>query len=182
MQKRKLAAGAAAALVVAGGGVAVAASHSGSPKEESQAVVADAAKQLGIEPDKLSAALKKALENRVDAAVAAGRLTKDEGDALKARIESSEAPLFPLGGPPRFREHHLPAVDAAAAYLGLTEAQLRSKLESGKTLAQIATEQGKTAEGLVKITLPLESGEPYKPVRSGRDPRPFLANSYPDQV
>src|SRR5438874_4695899 len=153
MQKRKLAAGAAAALVVAGGGVAVAASHSGSPKEESQAVVADAAKQLGIEPDKLSAALKKALENRVDAAVAAGRLTKDEGDALKARIESGEAPLFPLGGPPRFREHHLPEVDAAAAYLGLTEAQLRSKLESGKTLAQIATEQGKTAEGLVNELL-----------------------------
>src|SRR5437867_1479794 len=128
MQKRKLAAGAAAARVVGSGGAAVAANHFGSPKEESQAVMADAAKQLGVAPDKLSAALKKALENRVDAAVAAGRLTKDEGDALKARIESNEVPLFPFGGPPRFREHHLPGLDAAAAYLGLTEAQLRSKL------------------------------------------------------
>src|SRR6059058_4044117 len=100
--KRKLAAGAAAAVLVAGGGAAVAASKFGSPKEESQAVIADAAKQLGIEPSKLSDALKKALENRVDAAVAAGRLTKAEGDALKARIESGELPLFLTGRPHDF--------------------------------------------------------------------------------
>ena len=74
--KRKVAAGAAAALAVAGGGVAIGATQIGSPKEESQAVVADAAKQLGIEPSKLSAALQKALEDRVDAAVAAGTITK----------------------------------------------------------------------------------------------------------
>src|SRR6266516_1473350 len=95
--KRKLAAGAAAAVLVAGGGAAVAASKFGSPKEESQAVVADAAKQLGIEPAKLNDALKKALDNRVDAAVAAGRLSKDEGGELKARIESGDLPLFFAG-------------------------------------------------------------------------------------
>src|SRR6266498_666444 len=90
--KRKLAAGAAVALLAAGGGAAVAASKFGTPKEQSQAVVADAAKQLGIEPAKLSDALKKALENRVDAAVAAGRLSKDQADALKERIESGGLP------------------------------------------------------------------------------------------
>src|SRR6266542_3318286 len=101
--KRKLAAGAAVALLAAGGGAAVAASKFGTPKEESQAVIADAAKQLGIEPAKLSDALKKALENRVDAAVAAGRLTKEEGEALKARIDSGDAPPFPAGRPHGFR-------------------------------------------------------------------------------
>jgi hypothetical protein len=152
--KRRLAAGAAAVLVVAGGGAAVAATQFGSPKEESQAVVADAAKQLGIEPSKLSAALKKALENRVDAAVAAGRLTKAQGEALKARIESDELPLFPTGRPHGFGfRHHGPNLDAAATYLGLTEAELRSELESGKTLAQIATAHGKTVDGLVGAIL-----------------------------
>src|SRR6266511_3920409 len=89
--RRKLVAGAAAALAVAGGGVAVGATAFGSPKEESQAVIADAAKQLGIEPAKLSAALKQALENRVDAAVAAGRITKAQGDPLKAAKEKLDA-------------------------------------------------------------------------------------------
>src|ERR1044072_2522872 len=95
--KRKLAAGAVAAVVVLGGGVAVAADRLTSPREESQAVIADAAKQLGIEPAKLSDALKKALENRGHAAVADGRLTKEQGDRLKARIEAGDAPLIPFG-------------------------------------------------------------------------------------
>ena len=58
-------------------------------------MIADAAKQLGIAPAKLDAALKTALKHRVDAAVAAGRLTKAQGDALKARIDSGDGPLFP---------------------------------------------------------------------------------------
>lgn len=165
--KRKLAAGAVAALVVAGGGVAVGATQLGSPREESQAVIADAAKQLGIEPAKLSGALKKALENRVDAAVAAGRLTKAEGDALKARIESGEVPLFSMGRGHGFL-HHGAKLDAAATYLGITEAQLRTELESGKTLAQIATTHGKTAEGLVQALLAAAKEKLDAAVTAGR--------------
>jgi hypothetical protein len=149
-RKRKIVAGAAAGLAAAGGGAAIAATQLGSPSAESQAVVNDAAKQLGIQPSKLSDALEKALENRVDAAVAAGRLPKEQGDALKARIESGEVPLFGglHGG---FEHHHLfGGLDAAASYLGLTEAELRSQLESGKTLAQVAKDRGKSVDGLVQ--------------------------------
>ena len=148
---RKLAAGAVAALAIAGGGVAIGATQFGSPNEESQAIVADAAKQLGIEPAKLSDALKKALENRIDAAVAAGRLSKEQGDELKTRIESGELPLFFAGGPHGRSGHHPgPSLDVVATYLGLTEAELRTELRGGKTLAQIATAHGKTADGLVQ--------------------------------
>src|ERR1051326_1884489 len=162
--KRKLVAGTVAAVLVGGAGGALAASRLDSPKEESQAVIADAAKQLGIQPAKLSDALKKALENRADAAVTAGRLTKPQGDALKARIESGDVPFF-LGGPalgrdrdggpfPRRHAHGPgPGLHAAATYLGLTEDQLRNELESGKTLAQIATAHGKTVDGLVGALL-----------------------------
>lgn len=38
---------------------------------------------------------------------------------------------------------------AAAAYLGITQAQLRSALASGQSLARIAQAHGKTAHGLV---------------------------------
>ncbi len=38
---------------------------------------------------------------------------------------------------------------AAAKYLGMTEADLRTKLQAGQTLAQIATAAGKTRDGLI---------------------------------
>ena len=96
--KHKLAAGAIAGLAVAGGGVAIASTQFGSSNADNQAVVSDAAKQLGVQPSALSAALKQALMNRVDAAVAAGRLTKAEGTALKARIQAGNVPLFGFRG------------------------------------------------------------------------------------
>ena len=150
--KHKLAAGTVAALALLGGGGAIAATHlGGSPSEESKAVLNDAAKQLGVEPSALTRALKKALEDRIDAAVAAGRLTKAQGQELKQRIESED---FPLLGPPFLGFGHFgPApffhhLDAAADYLGLTEAQLRERLNDGQTLAQIAEDEGKSVDGL----------------------------------
>jgi len=145
--KLKVGAGVAAAAAVAGGGGAIAADRLGS-SGDSQAVVNDAAKQLGVTPSALTAALKKALENRVDAAVAAGRLTKEQGDELKQRIESGDLPLFfgPRGGP----HEHFGELDAAASYLGLTEAELETQLESGKSLAQVAKARGKSVDGLIQ--------------------------------
>ena len=94
MKKRsKIAAGAGAALAVVGAGGAVAADRL-TPKAESQAIVNDAAKQLGVDPAKLSDALEQALKNRIDAAVKDGRLTKEQGDAMKRRITSAAFPLF----------------------------------------------------------------------------------------
>src|SRR2546423_1192224 len=91
--KRKAVAGAAAVLAVGGAGAGIAATKlTHSPSEESKAVISDAAQQLGIEPTKLSSALKNALEHRIDAAVAAGRLSKAQGDELKQRIESNGVP------------------------------------------------------------------------------------------
>src|SRR3989442_16035580 len=93
-RKTKIVVGAAALLAAAGAGAAVAASQDSSPSSESKAVIDDAAKQLGIPSSKLSDALKKALSDRVDAAVAAGRITKAQGDAPKERITPSDFPLF----------------------------------------------------------------------------------------
>lgn len=150
--KRKVAAGAAALLAVAGGGAAIAATQL-SPKQESQTVLNDAAKELGVSPSDLSAALKSALEKRIDAAVAAGHLTKDQADELKQRLESGDFPLFgvPGFGPGHGFEHHemFGGLDAAATYLGLSEEELHNQLESGKSLADVAKTKGKSVDGLV---------------------------------
>jgi hypothetical protein len=105
--------------------------------------------QLGIPPCKLSEALKKALIDLLAAAVAAGRLSKAEGDAFKARIQSGEVPLFGglHGGPGH--GGFFGNLDAAASYLGLTESELRAQLQGGKSLAKITRDQGKSVDGLV---------------------------------
>jgi hypothetical protein len=151
--KRKLVAGAVAGLAVAGGGAAaVAATQTGSPQEESKAVVEDAAKQLGVQPTELSNALKQALKNRIDAAVAAGRLTEEQGKELKDRVDAEE---FPLLGAGLRGGHHGPGgpfgrgLDAAAEYLGTTEEALREQLRDGTTLAGAAKKAGKSVDGLV---------------------------------
>ena len=169
--RRKLMTVGAAALAVAGGGAAIAATTADSPQEESKAVVEDAAKQLGVTPSKLSSALKQALENRVDAAVAAGRLTKEQGDALKARIEAEDYPMlggFGLvhhGGPGMHGFGHL---GAAASYLGLTEAELATELAGGKTLADVAKAKGKSVDGLVSALVADEKKELDAAVAAGR--------------
>ena len=177
--KTKIVAGAVAAAAIAGGGAAVAATQLRSPSEESQAVVNDAAAQLGVQPQALSNALKKALENRVDAAVADGRLTKEQGDALKQRIESGQAPLFGLGGGPggHDRGGHLGDLDAAASYLGLTEDQLRTQLQSGKTLADVAKAQGKSVDGLIDALVAATKKHLDEAVADGR-----LTQSQADQI
>ena len=149
--KIKLAAGAAGGLAAVGAGGALAATQMTSPKAESQAFVKDAARRLGVKPSELENALKKAFADRIDAAVAGGRLTKAQGRELKQRITAGG---LPLAGPPMF-EHRGPGpgLDAAASYLGLSVSALGAQLESGKSLAQVAASQGKSADGLVSALL-----------------------------
>lgn len=152
---QKIAAGVVALVAVSGAGAAVAATQLKSPQEESRAVVNDAARQLGVTPERLTNALKMAQKNRVDAAVKAGELTKAQGDALKARIDASGVPLLGpgVGGFRGGPGHHGPrghrGLDAAAKYLGMTESALRTALDGDKTLAQVAKDRNKSVDGLV---------------------------------
>jgi polyhydroxyalkanoate synthesis regulator phasin len=142
---------------IAVAGAAIGATKVFSPKQESQAVIEDAAGQLGVTPQRLTDALKQALKNRVDEAVKDGRLTKEQGTKLKESIDAGKMPLFGLGPGPGFRHHMVGPFhhkfEAAADYLGMTEAQLREALESGKTLAEVAKDRHKSVDGLVNALL-----------------------------
>ena len=169
--KRKLAAGAAGVVVLAGAGGAYAATqHSGSspsrpdPAAEQKAFLDDLANRLHVSTDDLNAAIKGAAADRIDAAVAAGRLTKAQGDALKQRIQSSSGGLPFLGGLRGMGAPRIPgaglgpglrfgfgpgkSLDAAAKFLGLTDAELHTQLRAGKSLADIAKARGKSVSDL----------------------------------
>jgi hypothetical protein len=153
--KRKLAIGATGLAVLGGAGVAYGVTQSGS--NERQAFLGDVAKRLNVTPDRLKAALKGAFEDRLDAAVKAGRLTQAQADEIKRRVEQNGGPPIFGGGPGPGRGfffHHRwggpvkAGLDAAAKYLGLSDAQLIAKLRSGKSLADVAGEQSKSVAGL----------------------------------
>ena len=175
----KLVAGGAALLAVVLAGGAIAATRAFSPREERQAVINDAAEQLGVEPQALSDALKHALKNRVDAAVNDGRLTREQATRLKERIDAGDAPLFGLipgrrfGAGPGFRPERMHGLfhakfEAAARYLGMTRGQLREALGNGRSLAQIAKDRGKSVDGLVDALVDEAGKSLDRAVENGR--------------
>ena len=176
-RKFRMIMGVLALVAVVSGGAAYAATQNSTPQQRSQAIVNDAAGTLGVDPSALSAALKKALENQVNAEVTAGKLTQKQADAINKRIEDGDQPIFGFGG---FGGHggpggpagpggqfsrrgfgHGPAfgfglgggglmgsLNDVATYLGISTATLQSDLRSGQSLAAIAGAQNKTVAGL----------------------------------
>jgi AraC-like DNA-binding protein len=157
--KRKLAIGATVTAAVAFGGGAYAATQSGGTSR--QAFLNDVAKRLGVSPQQLTDALKGAFDDQLAAAVAAGKLTQAQANAIKQRIQQTGAAPFGFGGMRHFGAPRLFSVPghpflgvhegrfaAAAKYLGLTETQLANELSAGKSLAQIASARGKSVSGL----------------------------------
>jgi hypothetical protein len=168
IQRRGMAVVAAALLLLVGAGGTYAATKS-SGTSEREAFLNDVAKRLNVDPKDLTTALREAFSARLDAAVKAGRLTKDQADAIKKRIQSNGGVPFPggfggpvgpgggpgPGGPPGFRGGvpghggaFFGGLDAAAKFLGLTEAELRDQIMSGKSLADIAKDKGKSLDDL----------------------------------
>jgi hypothetical protein len=158
--KKRMVVAAATTLAVAGGGAAaVAASGSGSHGSD---FLDSVAKHLGVTPQKLEDATKAAAIDQVNADVAAGRITQAQADALKKRIEAGDGVLGGPRGPgfgrgPGFAGPAGPGfgkpaianeIAAAAKYLGLSEADLRTKLRDGQSLADVAKAQSKDVAGL----------------------------------
>ena len=165
-KSRKILAATVAGLAVTGGvGAGIAASQDDS---RTSSFFDSVAKHLGISSQELEDATRAAAIDQVDAALEDGRLTEEQAEELKSRIESGEMPPFLgpglfFGGPkgdgerergfgfgfgPGLGFHFGEKLDAAAEYLGVTDEELREALQSGKSLAEIAAEKGKSVDGL----------------------------------
>jgi hypothetical protein len=69
--------------------------------------------------------------------VADGTLTQDQADKVIAALEAAR----PQGGPGMGHGGGM-GLDAAATALGITADELRTELQSGKTIAQVASDKG----------------------------------------
>jgi hypothetical protein len=113
--------------------------------------LADVAAAQGKSVSGLEDALLTNLKTDLDADVAAGRITSDRETQIladaKARIAAQVARAGLQAGPGDHGDR-AGLERAAAQYLGLTDAQLETQLRAGKSLAAVATAQGKTVAGL----------------------------------
>jgi hypothetical protein len=176
--RRLVAISAALALVAGGGAAyAAGASHAGAKGAGAGrgSVVRAVSSYLGLTPKQLGADLvagqslaqiataqgksvsgleqtiESAVKSRLDTAVAAGKLTAAQEQKLLAALQSRLDTLVNKSHPFAGVRHGLKArslVSVVAGYLGVTAQQLKTELMAGKSLAQIATEHGKTVAGL----------------------------------
>lgn len=105
---------------------------------------------LGVTPERLTDAFKQAARETVQQAVQSGRLTQEQANRILQRIDQGRffvGPFFGKGGPAihfNLRRH----LDALAGFLGMDTSDLLNQLRSGKSLAQIAQEHGKSRDEL----------------------------------
>jgi polyhydroxyalkanoate synthesis regulator phasin len=139
------------------GGDAIA-SYLGLTQEELRAqleagkTLAQIATAQGKSVSGLEAVMYAQVESKLDQAVTDGKLTAAQEQTMLADLKSNLDEFVnhsgpPGGGPPGGGGVRILAT-AVAGYLGLSETELKTQVESGKSLAQIATAQGKSVEGL----------------------------------
>ncbi len=107
----------------------------------------------GKSADGLVDALVAAAQKNIAADVSSGRLAQSQADqilsGLKQHITERVSSTGPPGGPHGRSGPH-GGLDAAATYLGLSETDLITQLQAGKTLGEIAgVTSGKSKAGLI---------------------------------
>ncbi|HEY3765426.1 MAG TPA: hypothetical protein VGL44_09740 [Gaiellales bacterium] len=158
--KRRIVIAALVIGVVGLGGTALAASDSGG-----NSFLNDVAGRLGVSTQKLQSAINGANQDRLNQLVKQGKLTQAQANAIEKRMKAHGGAPFagPFGGPMGGFRHHgfrggprasfgfgpmMGSLQTAASYLGLSVTTLGQDLRSGKTLATVATVQGKSVSGL----------------------------------
>ena len=129
-------------------------------------------------------ALVAAEQTELTAAVTAGRLTQAQADQITTGLKDRFTSL--VNGTMPLRAGHGPGglhgggddLAAAATYLGLSQTELQTALQSGKTLAQVANAtSGKSSSGLIDALVAAEQTELTAAVTAGR-----LTQAQADQI
>jgi ABC-type transport system involved in cytochrome bd biosynthesis fused ATPase/permease subunit len=157
-----------AAVIIGVAAVEAAPSPSASPttsKNYAQTFIDKLAGILHLTPTQTTDALKQAQLQTVDQMLKDGQITQQQADAMKARINAGQG-LGPIGGFGRrgggfggfkgngalMQSLTTAELNAAASALHMSAANLQSALRSGKSLADLETQQ-KVSDSAVKTAM-----------------------------
>jgi hypothetical protein len=114
--------------------------------------LAEVADEQGVDPQTVVDAVHAQMEETLQQAVADGRLTQEEADSILERMAEHEGDCLSAPGRPFAKWHARgmrvgwagpgAALDTASEVLGMTPEELSAELRAGKSLAEIAEEQG----------------------------------------
>jgi polyhydroxyalkanoate synthesis regulator phasin len=112
-----------------------------------QGFAAKLAANLGMDQDKVTAALDTTRQQMLDEAVQQGKITQEQADKMAARMDGGFCGFGSnkgmMGHKDKLGGRNL---NGMANILGITEDQLKTELESGKKMQDILTEHGLTME------------------------------------
>lgn len=110
----------------------------------------DLATRLGVSVDDLTADIQASQKALVDKALADGKITQEEADAAKERIDAGEhVPFhFIFGDGPRhpFIRLAYNLIGETATVLGIDESEVATSVRSGSSLEEIAAANGMSAD------------------------------------
>jgi hypothetical protein len=96
------------------------------------------AEKLGVSIEELEAAQKEARDEMIDEALAAGLINAEEAE----RMKSGQPGMMRQRGVERVRGAVMNVIEAAAGVLGVNTDEVRAGFREGKSLNEIAAEQG----------------------------------------
>ncbi len=172
-----LPAAALAAVIIGVAAVEAAPSPSASPtasKNYAQVFVDKLAGILHLTPAQTQDALKQAQLQTVDQMLKDGKITQQQADAMKARINAGQGLGFGFGRNEGFKGNHALMKDlktaelnAAASALHMSTADLQSALRSGKSLADLESQQKVSDSALRAAMKDAAKGVLDKAVKAG---------------
>jgi ribosomal protein S20 len=114
--------------------------------EDGNTTIAQVAQTQGVDVQKVIDAMVADATAHIDQDVKDGKLTSDQANQRKSNLQDRITKLVNEGKP---KGDHGPKLDAAAKALNVSVDDLRSKLKDGKTLAQVAKDQGVDAQKVI---------------------------------
>jgi polyhydroxyalkanoate synthesis regulator phasin len=135
------------------------------------------AQKLGVSVDELRTAREETRDQLIDEAVAAGKITAEQGARLKEaklgeflmKIGALHEKLGNANGSLRIGVAGVvTSLDAAADLMKISREQLATELRSGKSLAQVASDHGVTRDQLKAALLGEAKTKLDEAVRNGR--------------
>jgi hypothetical protein len=159
------------AALLLGGTVAFAQSGDSTDSTLGQTFLTKLAGHLGISTDQLNTAIKQSGNETIDEAVTSGQITQDQGNKLKDRIGSGDFFRFGVGGHGRMGRAMFGCgvgLDTVASTLNMTTDDLRTELQSGKSLSDIITEHSSTVDAVVQALVADAKTQLDQAVTNGR--------------
>jgi uncharacterized protein (DUF433 family) len=120
--------------------------------------IADVAEGQDVALEEITDAVIGASDERLDEAVESGRITRERADEILASIEERLPDFLERDWPFRYHHHyrcHLlhqarGLIDVTAEELGMENADVLAALREGKSIADIAEEQGGSTEAIIE--------------------------------